>query len=137
MLQPRWFQTVYRRLGLELWLPLPLLGLGFWVLGGFMADRVLSRGYPMKSHLQANIQPDVQRSLTVLSSITVLSIEVEIEPDQGVSRVAVKPANSALKKLTFEFPVTELSQVEAAIAQELDMSPKVVRKLVNYQVENK
>jgi hypothetical protein len=100
-----------------------------------MTDQILSHGYRMKAHLQANIQPDVQRSLTVLSSITVLSIEVEIEKDQGVSRVAVKPANSALKKLTFEFPVTESSQVEAAIAQELGMSPEVVRKLVNYQVD--
>lgn len=136
MLQPHWFQTVYRRLGLELWLPLPLLGLGFWVVGGLITDQILSRGYRMQAHLQANIQPDVQRSLTVLSSITVLSIEVEIEPDQGVSRVAVKPANSALKQLTFEFPVIESSQIEAAIAQELGMSSEVVKKLVNYQVKN-
>lgn len=136
MFQSRWLQAISHRLGLELWLPFPLLGLGFWLVGGLVTDQGLSRAYPTEAHLQANIQPKVQQSLTVLSSVTLLSIEVVIRKDHGVSQVAVKPVNSALKKLTFEFPVTEFSQVEAAIVQELGLSPEAVRRLVNYQVED-
>lgn len=135
MIQPRWLQALYR-LGLELWLPLPLLGLGFWVAGGLVTDQVLSRAYRTAAQLQANRPPKVQRSVTVLPSALVLSIEVVVKADQGLSQVKVTPTNSVLKVLIFEFPTTEVGQVEAAIAQELRLPPEVVRKVVRYQVED-
>lgn len=55
MLQPRWLQVLYR-LGLEFWLPLPLLGLGFWTGGGLVSDQVLSHSNPA-AQLQAEPQP--------------------------------------------------------------------------------
>ena len=129
MLLPRWLQAL-RSLGLELWLPLPLLGLVFWVGGGLACDQMLSRSYGTAKQLQANTQLEEP-------SKTVLSIKVEIKRRQGFSKVKVKTANSALKELEFEFPVTKFSQVEAAIGKELGLSAEQVRKLVHYQIQDR
>ena len=129
MLPSRWPQALYS-LGLEFWLPLPLLGLFFWVGGGLLTEQMLSRSYSSADHLQSDKKLEVQRSKTVLL------IQVEINSRQGFSRVKVKTANSALKELEFEFPVTQFGQVEAAIGQELGLSDQYVRKLVRYQIMN-
>ncbi len=129
MLPSRWLQSLYS-LGLEFWLPLPLLGLFFWVGGGLLTEKMLSRSYSSADHLQSDKKLEVQRSKTVLL------IQVEINSRQGFSRVKVKTANSALKELEFEFPVTQFVQLEAAIGQELGLSDQYVRKLVRYQIMN-
>jgi len=130
MLRPQWLQGLYS-LGLEFWLPLPLLGLVFWVGGGLVTQQMLSRSYNPKAYLQADMQLQRQRSRTVVL------IKVEIRKERGFSKVKVKTANSALKELEFEFPVTELSQIEAAIGQELGLSTDHVRKLVRYQIDER
>jgi len=132
MFKPRWLLAL-SRLGLELWLPLPLLGLGFWIVGGVATDQVLSRAYDPGVHLQVN-QPNLRRRSLLLPSTTVLSIRVLINKPQGISQVKINPTHSALKELTFEFPTTEASQVEAAIARELGLAPAVVRRLIHYQI---
>ncbi|MBD1833596.1 hypothetical protein H6F61_13120 [Cyanobacteria bacterium FACHB-472] len=128
MSSPRWLQKLHS-LGLEFWLPLPLLGIAFWVGGGILTDKVLSRPYGTVDKLQADTQLEVQLS------VTVLVIKADIKKSEGFTRVQVKTTDSALKKLEFEFPVTELSGVEAKIAQELKLSREDVRKLVRYQVK--
>ena len=125
MLRPRWLQPLHF-LGLEFWLLLPLLGLVFWVGGGLVTDQILSRSAPSKPPLQADKMEGKLEKIVLL-------IKVEINRSQGFSKVKVKTANSALKKLEFEFPVTKTSQIEAAIGQELGLSPQRVRKLVIYQ----
>jgi len=134
MLQPRWLQLL-SSLGPELWLPLPLLGLVFWVGAGRLTEQVLNRAYNPKRQLQAEVQTKVRRPITVLPSARVLSIDVLVQRDQGLSQVTVNPANSPLKALIFEFPVTEFSQIEVAIAQTLGWPPEKVRSLVHYRVE--
>ncbi|MBD1908382.1 hypothetical protein NDI37_04045 [Funiculus sociatus GB2-A5] len=128
MSSPRWLQKLHS-LGLEFWLSLPLLGIAFWVGGGILTDKVLSRPYRTVDKLQADTQLEVQLS------VTVLVIKAEIKKSEGFTRVQVKTTDSALKKLEFEFPVTDLSGVEAMIAQELKLSREDVRKLVRYQVK--
>ncbi|MBD2100313.1 hypothetical protein [Leptolyngbya sp. FACHB-261] len=118
-------------LGLEFWLPLPLLGLAFWLGCGLVTDQLLSQGYKTEgARLQANAQPQVQPARLVLA------IRAAISTREGLSRVRVKTANSALKELEFEFPFTELDQVETAIARELGLSLQEVRTLVRYQIVN-
>ncbi|MBD0346210.1 MAG: hypothetical protein ICV63_15580 [Coleofasciculus sp. Co-bin14] len=126
---PRWLQAL-RPLLLEFWLPLPLLGIIFWLGGNFVTSQVLSRPYSTVSKLQADTQQEVQLS------VTVLVIKAEIERSEGVTQVEVKTADPELTRLKFEFPVTEVSQVEAAIAQKLGLSREEVKKLVRYQVKN-
>jgi len=76
---------------------------------------MLSRSYdPM---IQADTQMEGQPPKTVIS------INVEIKRRQGFQSQS-QTANSVLKELEFEFPVTEFSQVEA-ISQELGLSPSM------------
>jgi hypothetical protein len=126
---PRWLQFL-RPLWLEFWLPLPLLGIIFWFGGNAVTSQVLSRPYSTVSKLQADTQQEVQLSLTVLV------IKAEIEKNEGLTSVEVKTADPELTRLKFEFPVTEVSQVEAMIAQKLGLSREDVKKLVRYQVKN-
>ncbi|NJN92550.1 MAG: hypothetical protein HC840_21270 [Leptolyngbyaceae cyanobacterium RM2_2_4] len=120
----RWLQ----RLGLAFWLPLPLLGACFWVGGGLLTSQVLSRPYGTENALQADVQ------LEVSLSVSVSLIRAVVNQDEASTLVEVKTVDSALKQLEFEFPVTELSQVEAAIAQELGLSIEEVRRLVRYEI---
>ena len=129
MLSSRWLQTL-RPLLLEFWLPLPLLGIIFWLGGNFVNSQVLSRSYSTVTKLKADTQQQVQLP------VTVLVIQAQIERSEGITKVAVKTADPELKKLEFEFPVTQVSQVETLIAQKLGLSREDVRKLVRYQIKN-
>jgi len=128
MRQPRSLQAL-QSLGLEFWLPLPLLGLVFWVGGGLLTDQLLSHSYDTAVQLEASKHWEGKPSNVVLL------IKVQIKENLGFSKVKVRTANSALKQLEFEFPVTEVSQIEATIGQELGLSPEQVRKLVRYQID--
>ncbi|MBW4449456.1 MAG: hypothetical protein KME38_22090 [Spirirestis rafaelensis WJT71-NPBG6] len=130
MLQARWFQ-ILRALGLEFWLLLPLLGFAFWAASGFVTDKLLNSSLKTDKYLLADIQ------LAKKAPKTPLSIQAKINKIQGFSTVTVKTANSTLKELKFEFPFTELSQVEMAISQELRLSHEDVKRLVHYQIIEK
>lgn len=128
MRSPHWL-NVLNSLGLELWLSLPLLGLTFWLGTSLVTNQVLSFPYTTTAQLQT------KEPLPVQIDFNVLAIEAEIKPEEGFTKVEVETTNSAIKELKFEFPVTELSQAEAAIAQELKLSPEKVRGLIRYRIE--
>jgi hypothetical protein len=128
MRHSRWLRTI-KSLGLEFWLPLPLLGVLFWVGGGLITDYLLSRSYYNKDKLQVNTQ--IKRN----PAKAVLAIQVKINYNKGISKVKVRTANSTLKQLNFEFYVTEVSQIEAAISRELGLTLEQVRQLVRYQID--
>jgi hypothetical protein len=129
MSSPRWWQAL-RPLWLEFWLPLPLLGIIFWLGGNFVTNQVLSRPYSTVTKLQADTQQQVQLP------VTVLVIKAQIERSEGLTKVEVKTADPELKKLEFEFPVIQVNQVEAMVAQKLRLPREDVRKLVRYQIKN-
>ena len=128
MRHSRWLRTI-KSLGLEFWLPLPLLGVLFWVGGGLLTDYLLSRSYYNKDKLQVNTQ--IKKN----PAKAVLAIQVKINYNKGISKVKVRTANSTLKQLNFEFYVTEVSQIEAAISRELGLTLEQVRQLVRYQID--
>lgn len=127
MLLARWFQ-VLRSLGLEFWLPLPLLGLMFWLSSGFVMDRVLQRSTGPVKYLQAETRKQSARAV-----LSVVSITAEIDQQQGRSSVSIETTNSALRALRFEFLVTEPDQIEAAISQELGLPLDQVKSLIRYR----
>lgn len=128
MTRLRWTQ-VWHSLGLEFWLVLPLLGLGFWLSSGLLTDRMLARSNRTTVYLQGDRQPQQQPPRTV-ESITVI-----IKPQQNLSTITIETANSALKQLRFEFPTTEPAQIEAAISRELGLPRDRVRSLMRYRPE--
>jgi hypothetical protein len=92
-------------------------------------DGVLSRSNQTTKYLKVDFQSAKQPSRTVLS------IKSEINKRQGISRVKVKTDSSVLKQLEFEFPITNLNQLEAAISQELGLPVEDVKKLMQNQTE--
>lgn len=129
MARLRWTQ-VLRSLGLEFWLLLPLLGLGFWFVGGLLTDRMLTHPNESTLYIEGDRQPSKQLPRTVQSIIVV------VHPQQGSSTVTVKTANSALTTLRFEFPTTDPQQIEAAMSHELGLPRDRIQALVQYQSEH-
>ncbi|BAY79131.1 hypothetical protein NIES25_56140 (plasmid) [Nostoc linckia NIES-25] len=123
MQQLRRFQ-VLRSLGLVFWLSLPLIGLVFWLGSGFVGDRILSHSRTTKKYLLTDTQSARQMMKKVVA------IEVEILRQQGISRVNVKTNNSALKTIVFEFPITDMSQLQATLSQELGLPRDRVQELI-------
>lgn len=124
-----WLKLLHKWGG-EFWLPLPFLAILFWWSGDLMAEQVLSRSYKSVNKLQADTQVEVNLA------VTIMTIKANISRDRGTTRVTVKTTDDTLKKLEYEFPVTEVKQVEQAIAQELNMPPAQIRKLVRYQLSD-
>lgn len=129
MSSPRWLQRA-SNLNLDFWLLLPTLALAFWVGGEVISNQVLSRPYDIVTEIEANQRTQIQLSFTVQV------IQVLIDKNLDLTQVKVKTNDSELKKLEFEFPVTEFEQVEQAIAKELGLPQEDVRRLARYQVKD-
>lgn len=132
MSQLHWLSRL-SRLGLEFWLPLPLVAAGIWGSSQWLNERVLSRTYTTPAQLDANAKQHQQVSLAL--TLTILSIDAEIDRRSGTTEVAIQAGGSALKELGFEYPVTEFAEVEQAIARELNLSPKAIRTLIRYRID--
>lgn len=130
MPSPRhWLQT-FPNLGLDFWLALPLVGIIFWGGGNFLSNQVFSLPRDTAEDLEANARTRVQLSFSVLV------ILVYINQERGFTEIEVKTDDANVKELDFVFPFTKFEQVEAAIAQELNLSLEEVRSLARYQMVN-
>jgi hypothetical protein len=65
-----------------------------------------------------------------------MSIEALIERREKLTEVKVYTADSVLKQMEFEFPVTEYAQIDAAIAQTLGLPITAIKQLIRYRIEN-
>lgn len=129
MTRPRWFQFLMR-LGIEFWLPLPLIGLIFLLGTGWLTHQVLSYTYDTNTQIHADSQHQIDFSV----SVAVMSIEAAIDRRDNITEVRVYTADSVLKEMEFEFPVTEFAQVDAAIAQALGLPLLAVKQLIRYRI---
>lgn len=128
MFRFRWLQVLHA-LGVEFWLLLPLLGLGFWLSSGVLTDRILDRFSKTENYLQIDNKQDRQ----LVKRIRVIT--VLINEKNGFSIVNVRIENNVLQSLKFEFPLTAPEQLEAAISRELGLPRNRVRELVIYRRE--
>jgi len=124
MLRARSLQFLFS-LGLEFWLPLPFLGFGFWLLSGIMTGQVLNQLNPIEHTVSVTPQPE-----TLFQENKISSIQLQINESEGITRVKVKIAAARLKELEFKFPGTDLTEVEAALSQELGLSEQEIKKLI-------
>lgn len=124
--QSSWLELL--RSNIKVWWPIPLLGVLFWVGGRLVTAHILNHSYDTILTLTANTQIAVQ------SPEKILAITITVE--RGRSRVVVDLANSTLKRLVLEFPLTDPGQVKAAISQELGLTLAEVEPLVHYRSIN-
>ncbi|MEH2271046.1 MAG: hypothetical protein V7K68_21960 [Nostoc sp.] len=120
----RWLQG----LGLEFWLPLPLVAIVFWLGCSFIAAQELSRPYSTEKKLQSDTQ------LEASVSVNVLLINAVVNRTKRITQVDVETADPILKRLELELPTIEFNQIEATIAQELGLPREDIRKLVRYEI---
>ncbi|MBE9211955.1 hypothetical protein IQ247_04340 [Plectonema cf. radiosum LEGE 06105] len=115
---------------LEYLLPLPLLLIAFGFGGESLTNLILSRSYTTVDKLQADTY-----TVMVNFAANVLITEAEIDREQEFTTVELYTTNSILKKLTFKVPATELTKVNAIIAQELGLSSKIETLQPNTQIQ--
>ncbi|MGF1480157.1 MAG: hypothetical protein ACFB4I_11800 [Cyanophyceae cyanobacterium] len=118
-----------RTLGLEFWLPLPLLGFAFWGSSGLLTNRSLIFS-------KRSVEPFEIVPVTAQSSPRTLYIKVIVDRNRNLSQVRVKQATQIYQRQEFELATTELEQIETVISQRLGLSPEKVRRLSRYQIEN-
>ncbi|MBD2610886.1 MAG: hypothetical protein RMY62_018555 [Nostoc sp. ZfuVER08] len=131
MFRPPWLQFLIN-LGLEFWLPIPLIGLFFWLSTGLLTHQVLSYTYDTNTQIHADSKHQIQFSV----SVAVMSIEAVIQRKEKLTEVKVYTADSFLKQMEFEFPVTEFAQIDAAIAQNLRLPVTAIKQVIRYRIEN-
>lgn len=124
-----WRKT-FRALGLEFWLPLPIIGGLFWVTTGWATQTILNSTPNISSPVQADTLPEAEISLKV----KLISIEVKIFQDRGFTTVDVDVSDPKLKELEFDFPITDIEALEMEISRTLNISPEEVQTLVHYQI---
>lgn len=93
-----------------------------------MAASVLIRPYDSVGKLQSESQMGVNLP------VTILTINAAIDRNRGMTTISIRTTNSTLTKPTYEVPATHASQIEIAIAQQLDMRVEQIRKLISYRI---
>jgi len=113
----------------EFWLPLPLIGGLFWLGTILLNQQVLSESSSIKEPLKADQEVEVQFSATLLV------IEAYIQEEDNFTKVFVRTNDPALKRLELEFPVTEVEEIDRAIAQRLNLPLETVRRFTRYEYD--
>lgn len=117
-----------RASGAEFWLPLPFVAIAFW----FGTNLLMAQELRQPQSTETKLQADTQLQATV--SINILLINAVINRQQEITQVEVETTDSILRRVELELPMTDIDQIEAAIAQELQLSRQDVRQLVRYEI---
>ncbi|MFQ4136294.1 hypothetical protein PGN35_008225 [Nodosilinea sp. PGN35] len=104
------------------------MAIAFWFGTNLLRAQELRQPQPAETKLQA----DTQLKATV--SIDILLINAVINRQQNMTQVEVETTEPILKRLELELPMTDTNQIEAAIAQELQLSRQDVQQLVRYEI---
>lgn len=120
----RWLQAS----GAEFWLSLQIVAIAFWFGSNLLRAQELQRPHPTDIKLRAEAQ------LEATVSLDILLINATINRRQGTTQVEVRTTEPILKRLELELPLTDTTQIEAAIAQELGLSQQQIRQFVRYEL---
>jgi hypothetical protein len=115
-------------LRLEFWLPLPLLGLAFWLVSGLTTDHSLK-------HFQQSVESYEITTDEAESGNKILYIKVMVNRDRNTSQVKVIQATQVYQKQEFELDSADLSQIETEIGQKLGLPTEQISQLLRYQIE--
>lgn len=122
----RW--VFLRSLGLEFWLPLPLIGLTFWAASGVITEYSLKFTDPSVEPFTVTLDQNQPTE-------KILFIKVRIDRDRGISQVKIKRAAQIYQQQEFELNTTNSEQIETAIGQKIGLSPEKARQLLRYQIK--
>ncbi|MEM7553817.1 MAG: hypothetical protein AAF378_06910 [Cyanobacteria bacterium P01_A01_bin.84] len=106
--RPQWLKY----LGMDFWLPLPILGLCFWLATNLVTNHIIT--YSAKSM----VQPQLVKPKAPYKDI---SIQVKIYQGMGFCEVYVKKKTEEIERSQFKLPTTDLSTIQATISQRLNI----------------
>lgn len=110
-----------RNLGIEFWLPLPLVGVLFWAGSGWLSDRQL--------HRLSKTEP-LQLTNASQSTRGITAIAINIESNSSI--VTVVTTSSRLKTFTLKLPITQKAEIKTVISQILGLSESEVESLIQH-----
>jgi hypothetical protein len=128
---PLHWRSFFSKFGLEFWLALLLVGGLFWFVPQWLNQQILSQAYPAATQIDIKAQQQVEVSFT----LTVLSIDAEIDRRAGDTEVTVRTAGSSLRELEFEYPLVEYEEIIQATAEELGLTSDAIRPLIRYRLD--
>jgi hypothetical protein len=111
--------------GLEFWLPLPLLGLLFWGVGG-----ALTQGYLQYSRRAV---PPLAIARSRAQEAGVLTGKATIRANR-LTEIEVIVLEPAPRLLTFYWALTDPLQIEAALARYFNQSPEAVQGWLRFEL---
>lgn len=118
------------RMIVEFWVPLGILGGGMWLGSGWFTHQVFSQTYSPADQININNTQEVNLSF----SVTILSIDAEIDRQSSNTEVGIRTGGSSLQELEFEYPFVNYADLEQAIAQDLGLQPEDIQALIRYRL---
>ncbi|MEM7726141.1 MAG: hypothetical protein AAF208_07170 [Cyanobacteria bacterium P01_A01_bin.45] len=104
-------------LGIDFWLPLPVLGLLFWLAANLATQHIF------KHSANVFIQPQEIRTVANYTNPDrqIFSIKVKVFRELGFCRVYIKKTTEKIERSQFQLPTTDLSRVKFTISQKLNL----------------
>jgi hypothetical protein len=118
-------------LSLTFWIPLGILGAGLWLMSGWFTAQVYSQTTPPAERIDTTSLEQI----TLSFSVTILSIDADIDRRSRSTEVDIRTAGSSLQELEFEYPFISYSEIEQAIAQDTGLTAEQIRSLIRYRIE--
>lgn len=110
---------------------LPLLGLLVWLSTDWLTVRVLNQPHHSVTQLEANTYPKTQLSLL----LDISAIQAKVDRRTNLTEVTLTVTHPTLEEMEFKLPLSDVTQIEMALAQELGLSQESVRQLIRYRFE--
>jgi hypothetical protein len=114
------------RSGVGFWLPLALVGVGFWLGGQAWTTyylRAANRG----------IEPLAVASHATAQDHGLLSIRATLNGQLPFTRIEVIVVQPVPRTLKFLLPLDAPSDIEAELGNQLQVPPEVIRRLIRYE----
>lgn len=129
-MKSRNLRKTFEAIGLEFWLPLPIIGGLFWVTTGWATQTILYSSSNITDPVQVDTLPEVD----IHFKAKVIAIEVKISKKRGFSTVDVYVSDSRLQELILDFPTTEIAELETEISRTLSIPIEQIQALAQYKI---
>lgn len=123
---PRTLKRLLIRSGIGFWLPLGLVGVGFWLAGQAWTTYYLKAA-------NRGIDPLTVASPTTAQDHGLLSIRASLNGQLPFTRIEVIVVQPVPRTLKFLLPLNSPADIEAELGNRLKVPPEVIRRLIRYE----
>ncbi len=110
------------------WLPWVLISSIFWLSTHWLTHQVLNQAYSLDVQLNVDLKDGSKAQLMLMAPVTAMSADVD--PEDDAVEVVLAVVHPALKRLEFEFPMSDRDLAKSVLAPELPLEPSVLEHLI-------